>query len=246
MNTLITDLNILAEPCTQVMLTDEKGVNLNEALGIINEIKQVMEADKSILALSAPQIGIKKRVFCIRFQDTIKAFVNPIITKKANFKISHEACASMPNKEIVIIRPEELTVVYYNDDIKYEENKMLGMAARLFDQQTQFFDGVTPAEIGLVSDVNKDGSLADATEDELKEIYMFYKKFIEVKAEAAKKTIEADATLSTQYKHLRFTEDVITGKAQIISNEPEIKMNRAQRRATTKMAKQIKNRKAGK
>jgi hypothetical protein len=29
----------------------------------------------------------------------------------------------MPGKEILITRPEELTVVYYTEDFKYEENK---------------------------------------------------------------------------------------------------------------------------
>ena len=39
----------------------------------------------------------------------------------------------MPGKEI-IARPEEITVVYYTDDFKYEENKLVGPAAAIFDQ----------------------------------------------------------------------------------------------------------------
>lgn len=244
MKRIVTALEKLTEPCEPVVLTDDKGVNLNEAKEVVAAIKEVMEKKPEILALSAPQIGIKKRVFCIRFQDTLKAFVNPIITKKADFKISHETCASMPNKEIVVFRPEDITVVYYNDEIKYEENKMLGLAARLFDQQTQFFDGVTPADLGLVSDVNEDGTLLDCTEDELKEIYEFYKKYIAAKTENATRIIAEDEQLSKQYKQLKFTEDVITGKTQVIENPPH--MNREQRRAAAKQAQRLKTKKAGK
>jgi peptide deformylase len=41
-----------------------------------------MNENANILALAAPQIGHKVRIFGIRFNDTIKVFINPVITKK--------------------------------------------------------------------------------------------------------------------------------------------------------------------
>jgi len=58
-----------------------------------------------------------------------------------------------PGKEFVIGRPEEITVVYYNEDFKYEDNKLMGYAAALFDQQYQLLEGVLPDELGLMSDI---------------------------------------------------------------------------------------------
>ena len=120
--THLKKLSIPSEPLT--FLTDQ-GPQTEEGIKIISEIKKVMEKDESILALSAPQIGINKRIFCLRFNDQIKTFINPIITKKKGIIVAVETCASMPGKEIVVGRPEEITVVYYNDDFKYEDNKLI-------------------------------------------------------------------------------------------------------------------------
>lgn len=241
---VITDINKLKAPATPLEFLTATGVKKEEVEEITVKLKEIMEADKTILSLSAPQIGINKRIFCIRFEDIIKTFVNPIITKKTDFKIAPETCISMPGKEILIARPEDITIVYYTNEFKYEENKLLGAAARIFDQQAQMLDGTTPDELGLVSDVEEDGSLSDLTQEEIKELIETYKQFIKAKSEAMQQAINADSELAEQYKKLKFTEDVITGKTLVIGNEPH--KNRAQRRAAVKQAKQIKAKKAGK
>ena len=58
---------------------------------------KLLEGDANLMAISAPQIGIEKRIFCIKFNDEIKTFINPIITKKSDYKIVTETC-SMPGK----------------------------------------------------------------------------------------------------------------------------------------------------
>ena len=195
-----------------------------------------MEADKTILALAAPQLGIDSRIFCIRFNDQIKTFINPIVTKKAKYEIKPESFVSMPGKEILITRPEELTVVYYTDDFKYEENKLLGSAARLFDQHCQLLDGVTPAELGLISDVEADGSLADLTEDEIAQVVKIYKQFIKAKADALQKEIKEDPEVEKAYRQLKFTEKVINGDALVISDEDNKKHNMAKELAAKSIA----------
>ena len=157
MEAIITDIEVLSAPAEPLTFLTEQGAQTEEGTEIVNKIKEVMEANKELLALAAPQIGINKRIFCLRFNDQIKTFINPIITKKKGLNIVIETCASMPGKEIVIGRPEEVTVVYYNDEFKYEDNKLVGVAASLFDQQAQILDGVLPSELGLVSDIEEDG-----------------------------------------------------------------------------------------
>ena len=240
MKEIIKDLTILSEPCEQLAFIDKDGSHEDEGREIIKDIKEAMEADKSILALSAPQIGIKKRIFGIRFENEIKIFINPIITKKADIAIGIEACASMPGKEILIARPESVTVIYTNEDFKYEDNKLTGYAARIFDQQENLLNGVVPSELGLVSDVKEDGSLADLTDDEKKEIVEIYHKFVMAKTEALTKAVNEDENLEKHYKQMRFTEDVINGRAQVIENPEESSKktgNRKQRRALIKNIK---------
>jgi Cu2+-containing amine oxidase len=109
--------------------------------------------------------------------------------------------------------------VYYTEEFKYEENKLLGAAARIFDQQCQLLDGILPAELGLVSDVETDGSLSDLTEDEIKQVIEIYKQFIKAKTAGLQKQIEEDEEVKKQYNALKFTEKVINGEALVISGE---------------------------
>jgi peptide deformylase len=216
MSKIITNVEELTKATLPLRFLTEAGPEKEEGTTIINSIKEVMEADKTILALSAPQIGIDSRIFCIRFNDTIKTFINPIVTKKSNYVIKPETFISMPGKEILITRPEELTVVYYTDTFKYEENKLLGAAARLFDQHCQLLDGILPSDLGLVSDVETDGSLAELTEDEITQVIEMYKQFIKIKTETINNQIKDSPELEKQYNSLKFTEKVINGGANIV------------------------------
>ena len=229
MELIITDVEKLMQPSEPLTFLTDSGAQTEEGLEIISKIKEVMEKDESILALSAPQIGINKRIFCLRFNDQIKTFINPIITKKKGLNIIIEACASMPGKEIVIGRPEEVTVVYYNDDFKYEDNKLLGAAASMFDQQAQILDGVFPSELGLVSDIEADGKIE---EDDLVEIIPFYKDtFLPRKLAGLEKVISTDETASSDFRNLKFTEGVINGRITIVEPDEE-----ADKRAKAKKA----------
>lgn len=216
---IIKDLEKLTSAAAPLQFLTEQGTMKDEGLDIIGKLKEVMDADKTILALTAPQIGIDSRIFCIRFNDQIKTFINPIVTKKSKYEIKPESFVSMPSKEILITRPEELTIVYYTEEFKYEENKLLGAAARLFDQSCQLLDGVTPADLGLVSDVETDGSLADLSEEEITQVVEIYKQFIKAKGEALQREIKEDPEVEKAYKQLQFTEKVINGDAFVIEDE---------------------------
>ena len=219
MESIITDVEVLSVPAEPLTFLTPEGPKTEEGVEIINKIKEVLEANPDIIALSAPQIGINKRIFCLRFNDQIKTFINPIITKKNGLNVVIETCVSMPGKEIVIGRPEEVTVVYYNDEFKYEDNKLVGIAASMFDQQAQIIDGVLPSELGLVSDIEADGKIE---ESDLTEIIPFYKNtFLPTRIESLKAVIDSDEAAAKDYKHLKFTENVINGRITVVESEQE-------------------------
>lgn len=225
MESIIIDVEKLSQPAEPLTFLSDAGAITEEGTEIIAKIKKVMEEKAELLALSAPQIGINKRIFCLRFNDQIKTFINPIITKKKGLNIIIETCASMPGKEIVIGRPEEITVVYYNEDFKYEDNKLLGIAASLFDQQAQILDGVLPCELGLVSDVEEDGKIEEA---DLTEIIPFYKDtFLPSRLASLNTAIGTDDETSKAYTQLKFTEGVINGRIAVV--EPEEETNKRAR-----------------
>ena len=243
MEHIITDLEKLQIPAEPLTFLTETGAKTDEGEEIISKLKEVMKAEESILALAAPQIGINKRIFCLRFNDQIKVFINPIITKKKGLKFTIETCASMPGKEIVIGRPEEVTVVYYNEEFKYEDNKLLGIAASLFDQQAQILDGVMPSELGLVSDIEMDGKIEDS---DMEEIIEFYKDtFLPSKLNILNNAIETDEEAATSFRQLKFTEGVINGRINVIESEADsAKKAKAKKAANKAMAQMNKSRKA--
>ena len=227
---IIYDIDALSIPSEPLTFLSEKGAQTDEGNEIIKQIKEVMEANPDLLALSAPQIGISKRIFCLRFSDQIKTFINPIITKKKGLNIVIETCASMPGKEIVIGRPEEVTVVYYNDNFDYEDNKLMGVSASLFDQQAQILDGVLPSELGLVSDIEEDGKIEEA---DLAEIIPFYKDtFLPSKLNSLNSIINSDEDTAKAFNQLKFTEGVINGRIAVVeSDEDAAKRSQAKKAA---------------
>ena len=232
MESIIYDIDVLSVPSEPLTFLTEQGAKTEEGEEIINKIKEVMNANEGLLALSAPQIGINKRIFCLRFNDQIKTFINPIITKKKGLNIVIETCASMPGKEIVIGRPEEITVVYYNDEFKYEDNKLMGVAASMFDQQAQILDGVLPNELGLVSDIEADGKIEEA---DLAEIIPFYKDtFLPNKLEGLKQVIDSSEEASKVFNQLKFTEGVINGRIAVLEPEKETTRRAKAKKAANK------------
>ena len=115
---IVTDISLLQQPAAPLTFLSDAGVDKNEGIEIIEKLKNSFARHEDLLALAATQIGINKRIFGIRFDDTIKIFINPIITKKTGMVVSPETFASMPGKEILIGRPNEITAVYYNEELK--------------------------------------------------------------------------------------------------------------------------------
>lgn len=247
---LITDVEKLSLPCKPLEFLTETGVNRELGDKIIAELKQALEENPGIPALAAPQIGYDYRIFCIRFKDIIKTFINPIIKKKLDgIVLTAETCASFPDKEFMIARPRELEVVYYTDEYKFEDNKLLDPVAGLFDQQVQLLDGITLYDLGIPYDYDPENSLKnlfvelsailgseEASEDDKKEAEELYFRFIDTyKQFTNKKHAEYQATLENDelaaYRQLKFTEDVINGRTQVIVEDNSPKLNREQRRA---------------
>lgn len=234
MSNKLVSIKSINKVCEPVEFITETGMNTEELQDIINKLKTVINTKSDYFALSAPQIGINKRVICLKFASGVKTFINPIVIKKQSYQIGVETCANMPNKEILILRPADITLIYYNDKFKYEENKLTDAAARFFDQAYQFLDGITPEVIGMVSDIEQDGRLEDQSEEDKKAIFDIYKKYIAIKTSAAKKEVESNCELKKEYNSLKFAENVINGRTKVVESDEEFE----NRRNAQKIAKQ--------
>jgi len=231
MKEIITNISSLNKPAKNLEFITETGIDKTEGEKIVSELKEVLAANTGVIAISAPQIGIDARIVCIRFNDIIKTFINPIVTKKDKYSIGPETCSSMPGKEIITSRPEDITVVYYTDEFVYEDNKLVGPAARLFEQQLQLLDGVTPADVGLVSDIEEDGPVSALSEEEFKQVVDIYTKFVDAKKKALEASLEQDEELNKQYRQMKFAENVINGRTVVIDPESDAKNKKAKQMA---------------
>lgn len=240
MERIIKDLEKLREPSEPLKFIDKDGQHLEEGKEILSKLLEVFNQNSNIVALAAPQIGINKRIFGIRFNEVIKFFINPIITKKTGIVVAPEVFLSAPNKEYLIGRPKEITVIYTNQDFAYEDNKLLDGAARIFDQMIQLLDGVLPSDLGLESDIELDGSLADATEEELAEYCEIWKQYVNVKLAKLEEEINSNNISKSVYQELKLSEMVINGKVEVYEEEKQPHLNHKQRRVLKKYEKRAK------
>ena len=248
---IITNLELLQNPAEPLVFIEETTYNTTEGLEIIQKLKDTFEENPNIKALSAPQIGINKRIFGIRYDDGLRFFINPIVKEKRELVIYPETFASMPNNEILIGRPRELTAVYYTENFKLEDNKLLWPASQLFDQMNNVLDGITPDQLGMVFETSEEDSLAnlfkaynenialgetkETMEKIINQFIESYKQFVDAKLSGLQKDISEDDEMQKTYNQLKFTEDVINGRTKVvIDSQPK---NRAQRRAANKAVK---------
>lgn len=128
-----------------------------EMKSVIADLKEILNNTDTIAAISAPQIGINKRVFCIKFNDVIKTFVNPIVKRRSTEKFINVETHLDGESTVYICRPKEVEVTYFTDEFKVEDNKLLDQAAAVFMQQYNLLDGIVPGNI--LNDILKEKTL---------------------------------------------------------------------------------------
>lgn len=99
------------------------------------------------------------------------------------------------------------------------------MAAEIFQYQINLLDGVLLSDIGLEIDENFD----KASEDEKAELIDFYLGQLKLTNNELQQEIENDKELKKISDAIKFMEGVQTGEIQ--QPKPQIKLNRAQKRA---------------
>lgn len=208
---VITDLSKLSSRTEEVSPTTPK----KEVLHIIKQIEDTLKLHPTWNALSAPQLGINLRIFCIQFADKkIKSFINPMITKHSedNYFSLNETCASIPDKSFICLRSKSLNAIYQNREGKIEENKFEGAAAVYFEQMCQLLDGLTIADWGL----EKLEGFDDAPEADKKEILGMYAGWLKSYMNKVQKDIDSNKDLKDSQRAIEFLTSVATGKTEVV------------------------------
>lgn len=95
------------------------------------------------LGLSAPQIGVLKRVFVAKIRNKIKSFVNPKITKLSKKEIAFlEGCLSVPELYGHVTRAAELDLESQDKHGKKNKAHFKSLPARIIQHEIDHLNGV--------------------------------------------------------------------------------------------------------
>lgn len=178
---------------------------------IVSSLKHTIEKN-NITALSAPAIGYEYRIFCIKFNEEIKTFINPIIMDAKGLQLSREKCTSIPNKEFIIPRNNDLTVAYQRPTGKIETRQIVGLAALVFQHEMQHLDGILLSDLGLEIDSQWD----EATDDERAEVLKEFLDSLDLYSSELEKEIQTDPELKQMSDAIDFMASVQTGETKLM------------------------------
>lgn len=177
---------------------------------IVSALKHTIEA-KNIVSLSAPAIGYNRRIFCIKFDNEIKTFINPIIMNQKGIQLSKEICTSIPGKTFIRPRNNDITVMYQKPAGAIETRQLVGLAAIVFQHEVDHLEGLLLSDVGL----EIDSDFENATEEEQNEVIDFYLESLDLKRKELDDEIESNEDLKQLKNGIEFMKSVYKGETQI-------------------------------
>lgn len=187
-------------------------VNPLDAKSTVFELKAKLKKYKDLYALSAPQIGIKERVICIKFNDgIIKEYINPMILKSEGMHLVREKDISIPEKEFICPRPNKVYIRYQLENAKPEENILRDSVAEVFDRMMHYLQGVTLEDYGLevIEEFDK------ASPEEQQQVINMYIESLKKRQEILDDNIENDKDAKELKDAIRFMEAVDKGEVTL-------------------------------
>lgn len=213
-NIYVTDVEELSQASVEI---DTKKDN-KKMREIISELKRRMEED-NLTALSAPQIGEKYRIFCIKFTEkkgkrtnkSIKTFVNPIVTGIRGFVVDREADVCIPDKQFIIARNNDLSIVYQNPLGNPFSQKLSGKSSAIIQFMMDHLDGVLLSDLGLEIDERFD----EATEEEKNKLVEAYLKSLDLYKQKVDEEIDNNKDLKSMKDAVDFIKSVREGETKL-------------------------------
>ena len=137
---------ILITPDKKLRQISQEITSFDHSLkSLITDLTETLEiqTDPPGLGLSAPQIGIFKRVFVAKIKNRIKSFVNPKILKTSKKEITYlEECFSVPNLYGHVARPAEIDLEACDKHGKKIKGHYKSLPARIIQHEVDHLNGI--------------------------------------------------------------------------------------------------------
>lgn len=187
-------------------------VTIEDAQDVVQKLKRALFEREEAVALAAPQLRKKVRIFCIKFSNgDIRAFINPMITKTEGLHFSRENCLSIPGKDYIVPRNDRIIAIYQTPTGQVEENIFEGVVGEVFQQMVQMLDGVLISDLGLEVFPEFDG----ASEEEKNAVLEAYLSSLTKLSDEINEDISNDKLLSETRDAIDFMTAVATGKVEL-------------------------------
>lgn len=208
---IITDTSKLPDRCNEINILENK----DEVDNTIVELKQTLREHKEGVGLAAPQIGKNIRIFIINFNGDMRAFINPLFTHTSDVVLSREGCLSLPGKQYLVPRFNDIKVKYQNPQGNYLESHLIGMAAHILQHELDHLDGISLDAIGLEIDDDFD----NASEEDKDKIIQMYLDSLKRREEKLNEEIDDNPELKKMRDGIKFIQKVQSGEITVEQKE---------------------------
>ena len=140
---------------SEVLRARAEEVDLNDKEGIaqlVTDLKDTLKVADGC-GLAAPQIGVSKRVVIVDgtgmadvydyLSDFRRVLINPVVVSESPRRCEFsEGCLSIPGVFADVVRPESITVKYFDEDLKEVTETFDKFGCRMVQHELSHLDGV--------------------------------------------------------------------------------------------------------
>ncbi|MCL1901346.1 MAG: peptide deformylase [Firmicutes bacterium] len=116
---------------------------------LLDDLKDTLKIEDGV-GLAAPQVGMLKRAIICELDGKIVEMVNPKITSKSGELCDKEGCLSVKGRQFTILRPEKITVKYFDRNANEKTLKLKEFDARIVSHEIDHLDGILITDIKLI------------------------------------------------------------------------------------------------
>jgi len=216
-----TDLSLFEDRIDEIT----SKTNYSEVKDTISMLKNELHKNKDLVCLCAPQINKKLRIFVVKNSDNkYKAFLNPMIVNASKeLHLSREANASIPNKEFIIPRKNEVHVAYQQPNGRVESETYSGAYSEVIQQMIEMLDGITLLDYGLDLDsVGGPKKFDKATKKDKQTVIEMYLDNLKNLSKDFEDEINNNEELKNLNDTIKFQTKLLTGEIKPIDSDGNI------------------------
>lgn len=187
----------------------------------IEALKDHLRNHSKLIAISAPQLGYRYRIFCMKFDgNDIRTFINPLIISRKELYLNEEKQIGFEDDDIYFVpRYKEVTAGYQTPTGRVESNIFQNEAGAVFEQMIQLLDGIFISDFGLI----KLDGFDEASEDEKREIFKMYAQSLLNENQIMQEHIKENKTLSQIDTLTKFYTELTLGNIELVDMTEEDK-----------------------